>query len=397
MAAQSQAWNAAMAAAEAGVEEALAQINAGYGTNYVPYTKFNWGVNVDGTYGPHDATLVTGSYSVIISNDFPPTIYSSGTSVVPLLNRPVTRTVRVTTKLAPAFANAMAALQNITFNGNNIAVDSYDSSQPGVHATLGGMYDPATRMAGGNVSSTFGAIDVGNANINGKVLTGPLAPLPSVGANGFVGDLNWTGPGIEPGWYANDFNMDFPDVDMPDITGWLIPDSMGTTNAYVLGTGKYVLNGDLSLHSGDVMLVTGVAKLFVSGGVMMNGSGTSGSKIVITAGSSLEIYVAGASSSFTQVNIDPAGCNASSFQYYGLPSNTSVGWSGNASYAGTIYAPEATFTLSGSGDPKNPTDYQGSCVVNSVKMNGHFKFHYDENLQRIGPWMGYKPVTWREL
>jgi len=29
-------------------------------------------------------------------------------------------------------------------------------------------------------------------------------------------------------------------------------------------------------------------------------------------------------------------------------------------------------------------------------MNGHFNFHFDENLARIGPGRGYIPVSWNE-
>jgi len=35
--------------------------------------------------------------------------------------------------------------------------------------------------------------------------------------------------------------------------------------------------------------------------------------------------------------------------------------------------------------------------VNSVVMNGHFNFHYDENLKRIGPAVGFVVSSWKEL
>src|SRR5689334_25372286 len=39
---QSQAWNWALALAEAGIEEGMAQVNAGFGTNYLPSVLTNW-------------------------------------------------------------------------------------------------------------------------------------------------------------------------------------------------------------------------------------------------------------------------------------------------------------------------------------------------------------------
>jgi len=30
-------------------------------------------------------------------------------------------------------------------------------------------------------------------------------------------------------------------------------------------------------------------------------------------------------------------------------------------------------------------------------MNGHYNFHYDENLRRVGPGRGYIPTNWKEV
>src|SRR5262245_33620756 len=70
--AQSQAWNLALIDAEAGIEDAMAQINVAVGTsnptNYTPSAIANvWGVS-GSVYGPRTMTLggVSNSYSVII-------------------------------------------------------------------------------------------------------------------------------------------------------------------------------------------------------------------------------------------------------------------------------------------------------------------------------------------
>jgi hypothetical protein len=42
-------------------------------------------------------------------------------------------------------------------------------------------------------------------------------------------------------------------------------------------------------------------------------------------------------------------------------------------------------------------DFVGAAVVGSATMNGHFKFHYDENLTRNGPKSGYVATSWTEL
>ena len=383
--AESQAWNAALANAEAGVEEGMAQINVTFGTNYYPSIRTNWANPAVGVYGPRSNTLSSGSYNVVITTTSAcPTIISTGYAIVPIIGRQIVRTVQVTTTNASGFGNAMASQLNIDLKGNNILIDSYDSSDP-LHSTNGMYYFP-TRKAGGDVTSVNGFVNVNNADINGKLYTGPTGGS-SVGANGYVGDLSWTGPGIEPGWWSSDFNVDMKPVQLPDTSSWIPATGVGT-NAYLLTSGGYVINGDLSLKTGDTLFVAGFASLYVSGNVNMQGQ----SQVVIAPGAQLKLYVGGASASFTTVNTTG---NAFSFQYYGLPSNTSLTWGGNATYVGTVYAPSASFNCGGGGS--TAYDYQGSCVVNSVYFNGHFNFHFDENLKRSGPPTGFNVTSWQEL
>jgi hypothetical protein len=244
----------------------------------------------------------------------------------------------------------------------------------------------------------YGLVAIQNANIKGKVITGPTAPYPTWGANGGAGDLNWNSSGIEPGWYRNDFNAAFPDVSVPYTTGFA-PTQVGNNPATnFLGAGNYIINGDFTMNAGDVLQVNGKANLYITGNFTMKSSGSSASTINIAKLGSLKIFVGGPSAVLQQVNTAAqAGSyvNASKFFYFGLPTNTSITWSGNSSYVGAVYAPEATFNLGGGGS--NTQDYQGACVVNAVAMNGHFNFHYDENLKRAGPFSGYRVASWKEL
>jgi hypothetical protein len=392
MSIQSHAWHMALAAAEAGVEEAMANINSKFGTSN-NLAANGWGGSSGGPYGPVTRTLVSGSsvngeFSAMIVRDATsgfPIIYSTGYTIVPVIGKRIERSVEAITATMPVFAGAMAALDNITFKGNDIKVDSFDSMDP-KHSTTNGMYDPATRKAGGDVASSFGFVDVGNADVNGKVRTGPNGSY-STGPAGFAGDLNWYGPGIQPGWYANDFNADFPDASVPDGFSGIAPMGAGT-NTYVLGNFDYTISGNLNMRASDHMLVAGNARLYVTGDVLMQGL----SSITITPGASLSIYVAGASATFAKVNI---GGNANSFAYFGLPTNKTLTWTGNDQYVGSVYAPQAVFELGGGG--ANLMDYQGACVARSVSISGKFNFHYDEALQRRGPKSGFRIRAWREF
>ena len=137
---------------------------------------------------------------------------------MPYTLQPVKRVVQITTTNFPLFGKAMAAQLNVDSKGNGMVFDSYDSFDP-AHST-NGLYDASTRMAGADVASVQGLLNVQNANIYGKLMTGPGGSY-TIGANGSVGDLNWGVAGqVEPGWYENDFNADFRDVDPPFTSGW---------------------------------------------------------------------------------------------------------------------------------------------------------------------------------
>jgi hypothetical protein len=87
--------------------------------------------------------------------------------------------------------------------------------------------------------------------------------------------------------------------------------------------------------------------------------------------------------------------NATNFFYFGLPGNTNLSMRGNGSFTGVIYAPDAALTISGGGS--DVMDFVGASVTSTVTMNGHFNFHYDENLGRQFLNRGYIVTSWQEL
>ena len=397
---QSQGWNSALAISEAGIEDGLAQANVVFGTNYLPSIQTNWSQGVvSGAYGPRSNGVANGFYNVILIPTNPgPTIISTGIVQVPFTGQKLKRTVMVTTTNIPAFSNAMMVKTNITTKGNNLTVDSFDSTDP-YHST-NGVYDASTRKAGGDIATTGGFVNIQNADIYGKLKTGPSGSY-SIG-NGSVGDLTWNVSGqIQPGWYANDFNMDFHDVDPPYTSG--IDPTLPTTkvnvgtNTYVLLGGlNYYYNGDFTMNQNETLYVAGSnTTLYVTGNFNMKSQNAC--YISLAPGATLKLYVgtvsdSAVSAALTQVN---TGGNAASFTYYGLPSNNSLIWNGNNNFIGTIYAPEADVALGGGGS--SVLDYQGSIVANSASLNGHFNVHYDEALRSNGPQVGFTVTSWQEL
>jgi hypothetical protein len=392
--ARSQAWNGALSMAEAGVEEGLAQLNPSaliFGTN-INCGANGWSLLSDGLYHAPRRTLTDGYYDVGISTDSLPIIYATGYVTIPSLSATISRSLKVATGIGALFRGPMAARVNVDLKGNQITTDSFDSLDP--NYSTGGLYDPTKRKAGGDVASTQGVINVQNANIMGTLYTSPGGSY-TIGPQGSVGDVAWVSggqTGVEAGHYKNDFNMDFPDV-LPPYASGLPPASGtigGTNYTWVLDSANYMYtsaNG-ANFNSGDTILVMGSAKLYVTGDFVMR----SGSILTIAPGASLQLYVGGANTSINTVN-NAGNCN--SFSYFGLPSNTSITLAGNAVFMGDIYAPSANLTLSGGGN--NTLDYQGAVSVSAINMNGHFNFHFDENLRRSGPIRGYQIASWSEM
>jgi hypothetical protein len=368
--ARSQVWNETIPLAEAGVEEALAHIN------------FNGVDNLDadgweliGTNYVKSVELPSGTYKVWISDDDNPIIYSQGAVSSTLAPEDFTRTIRVTTQKTAMFMKGMVAKDDIDLNGNNVETDSFDSKDPS--SSTGGFYDPGKRKANGDVatnSSLENRLRIGNANIIGRVSTGPGGSV-SIGSNGAVGSVEWHedgNKGIMPGWSSDDMNVDFVDITLPFNSG-NYPNS-GTVNGenyeYVMGDGNFELNG-FSLSGKKKIAITGNATLLVTDNISMAGQAA----IEIKPGGSLTLYMTGSSARFSGQGIVNETGNALNFSYYGLPSNTSISMSGNAGFIGTIYAPDAAFTLGGGGS--DTQDFIGATVTDSVKMNGHFNFHYE--------------------
>ena len=399
--AESQAWNSAIGVAEAGIEEGMAQINVNVG-NVGSVNLLNYSGSIasatngwSGT-GPYSKSNSLG-YSVIVSNDAPPTIYSTATTKVPLLGQAIKRTVMVTTATNSLFGVAIAALQDITMNGNNIYVDAFDSAD--TFHFPGGLYNTNYAMAKADVATAGGILSVGNADIHGRLILAPGASA-TVGSQGLVGDMPAQWPaqsGIETPtnqWVITDFNKEFPDVVAPYNSGSDPTTTGNSTNQYDLPGGNYYVSGNLQVANNKVLYVrSGVVNLYVTGTF----DAKANSLIAIGSGASLKLYVGAATGSGVAANfgqVNNAG-NAYNFQFYGLPTCTGFNLNGNGAYIGTVYAPEALLTFNGGGS--TTLDFQGACVVKSATLNGHFNIHYDVNLSRVGPPGSYTVASWREL
>ena len=380
---RSQAWNEAIPVLEAGIEEAFTHMKDDSGSP----TANGWSAVIINSNTVYQKTRHFTNisyfndksyYVVTISNasSSAPIIYSQGFVPAPLETNYISRLVEVTTTNPSVFSKAVSTKGPITLNGNAL-VDSFNSSNPLYSSN--GVYVASRREANGGVvtdSTNQPAINVGSATINGRTDTGPGGTV-TVSGSGQVGDLSWA-RGIEPGYTNQDMNVSYPDPTLPaGSAGWLPPvlGTVGATNyQYVLGSGNYKLSALTISQSSQSLIVTGNATLYVTGNISVTGNGY----IYLAPGSSLTLIEGGSAATLSGGGIVNDTLTAANFSYVGLASNTSITYSGNSSFIGTVNAPEADFTLTGT------SDMVGAAIVNTFTDSGGAAIHYDEALGATG-------------
>jgi hypothetical protein len=382
---RSQVWNSAIPLCEAGVEEALAHLNA-IGTNN-NFGLNGWTAGVNGFV--KERTLDDGTYVAIINTNFPPIITVHGRVPAPLQTaRYISRSVQVQTKWNRKFPQAVYAKSRVELGGTSSRIDSFISTN-----VPGGQYDISVARDEAPVAclaSSPGNFNIGSTKVYGWVGYGPGGNV-SVSGSGAVGDSTWvaSNTGIQEGHSVDDVNFSVSDVVFPSPFGPVLAPGSGAVGGvdykYIFNEGDYQMSS-LSLGGLDKALVLGNARLYVQGETSVTGQGY----IQIAASGNFTMYCGG--------NVDIRGLGvvnlngyASNFSLNGLTTCTSIEYSGLAKFIGTIYAPQATVKISGT------TDTVGAVVADRFDFNGGFQFHYDETLQGKPETGRFIAGSWVEL
>jgi hypothetical protein len=274
-------------------------------------------------------------------------------------------------------AVAVAAAGNITLGGSGIITDSYNSHDPNL--STGGQYDSSKTSTNGNVASESGVVNLNNHAVTGNLYLGSSA---SNTANGFVTGTIYT-----------NFNVQFPDVTLPSgASSWPIA-VLTSTNIIIKGASKTVYYYDFT-NSGNYILTSDAYPIYVEPEVIVTLNVTSTTfaptELVIHGGTTNSgtayFYLNGSTSADLPANMATDASNMpENLWYFGMPTLTSFTFAFGIStnFAGVIYAPEAALTLNGGGSGYNVI---GSVVVNSIAVNGHYAFHYDEFLVNFWPY-----------
>lgn len=161
------------------------------------------------------------------------------------------------------------------------------------------------------------------------------------------------------------------------------------TNTYehVLRDGDYYTAD--ALHGSTIVL--GEAQLVMPNGLSMSGS----DQITIAPGGSLKMFVDGSEVTIGGNGIINESGYAWNFMMECTPNVKNFSFNGNGEFIGVLIAPEADMTMNGAGHVNN--DFIGSLIMNSVTMNGHFSFHYDEALARKFPNPRLLITSWNEI
>lgn len=382
MTVRSNDWNQAIPVLEAGIEEAMSHLHDDSNN----YSANGWTASLVGgqTVYTKQRSFSDGSFfdtTIYVTNAYNPVIYSQG--YVPSLlggnnlggTKYISRMVMVTTTNPPnLFTKAITTSGAITLNGNVTLVDGFDSR-------IGGYNTTTNRNATGSLASDSTAqpaISVGSATVYGTVVTGPGGTV-SLNGNGAVGDTSWHSSGVESGFTNNTMNVAFPTNAPPTGTAAAWPSSLLTLGG-VLGT---VLTGTTTgaptyyqassfNSSGAPMLVSGHVVVYISGSVSISGQ----SYIQLMPGATMTMIVGGSVSLSGGGVINGTGL-AANFSLVGTTSCTSISYSGNSDFIGTINAPQANVTMTGG------SDIFGAVVAKSATISGGAGFHYDDALAAI--------------
>jgi len=271
----------------------------------------------------------------------------------------------------PLFAFAIATRTNIDMNGNGLSSDSFNSAS--TNLSIHGRYDAVRTSTNGDVAVLYGMLDLGKHTVHGDVYLGPTATLSS-SFDQVSGNI------------ITNYNYCYPSVVPPETTAWFV---LSTTLPAIAPDGNsynYVFTNSVDLIvpnlNGRVYVGTNAhVRLLAQAGqttrVFVAGGGSTDSDH-----GTLAIYIAASAFAIGGTGAVDGG-RAACLAYYGLPSNKTINYSGNGIFVGTVYAPDANLSLAAGGS--GSYDICGCVITKALIFNGHFMFHFDEDLLTSGP------------
>jgi Tfp pilus assembly protein PilX len=372
---------AAMNVAEASAEEAIQAILNNQWTGWTALGGNRYVREMD-AYQYYGETT-SGRIYVDFSNPSRPILVCEG-----LVNDRVGqlgKQVRMDLETRGLFANGLTSRNSVSFKGNNVLVDSYNSGS-GAYNILFNRNDRGTV---GSISVEVDSVDIQNAYVFGFVATG--GGPPKVGANGTIRGKNTPlAVKVDATRVSTDFYANFDTIATPSAP--TAPTSLPPGN--VIGTPSganvtYNLNA-LSIGNTQTLTVNGPVTLIVKGNVDIKGV------LDISQHGRLTVYVEGDMDvgGTGIVNGTQLPSHAVIFGTAPTAGGQTIKLHGNGAMHGAVYAPNANLDLKGGG---NSGEFFGAAVANDIFINGNYEFHYDEALDSFNYKRDYRIARWREL
>lgn len=406
----------ALTLAEQGLEEGLESFNQ-LDTAASPAAAWN-GWNINGVVATRKYTNLafdngaTGTLQIYVTDYNPaagtaPKLVAKAT-LLPASGLGLSRMIEITLRRRTVFAAGLVARNNITFSTSTV-VSSWDSDPDNDPATAAEGYSTARETANafvGTISTTDGAINTGAGDIYGRIGTGGGTVTHSSGA---ILTTTPAGTGWNNGLVNTPFvsNLDTPvapalPATVNSITTTIATDTtLPRAGDVPAADGKYYYN----FAAGASIALGGSADLTVADDVvfyLQNHAATTAVSISGTA--EIDITSAGQLTIYTDGNISSGGngmtnanASATSCLIYGTNtgSGQTINMTGNATTVAAINAPNADFSITGSGE------VWGSVIARNIALNGNAAFRYDEALldyaNTTGTGNPWGIAKWREL
>ncbi|MDI1250782.1 MAG: hypothetical protein PSV13_18105 [Lacunisphaera sp.] len=329
-------------------------------------------------------------------------------TVLPASGLGLSRLVEITLKRRTVFAGGLVARETITFS-NSTDVASWNSdpdnnpATPAVGYTSGAM---SAHAFVGTLSGAPDAINTSGGDIFGHVGTGG-------GTVAHTGGAILTDSPTGTGWDATLVDTNFSS-NLTTPVAPPLPATYSTITTSITADTTLPRAGDLpaadgkyyyNFASGAGVVLGGNDELNVAGNVVLYLQGHAGATALAIGGTGkIDIANTGTLAIYTNGNMDIGGngmananANAASCLIYGTNTGTSqtITMTGNATTVTAINAPNANFSITGSGE------LWGSVIARTIALNGNAAFRYDEALPRFinttgtgNPWGVAK---WREM
>ncbi|MFA5262552.1 MAG: hypothetical protein WC378_01915 [Opitutaceae bacterium] len=396
-----------LSTADGGIEQALWSVNTGGTSAWDGWST----VSPNGRRTTFDMDLgqnSTAHVNVWVEEANPtsgttPTIVAKATVTPPGGGPPMERWVKVTARRQGAFTRGLVGRESVTFNGNGVTVDSYNSDLGAYNAALtGGGTNKYDHGSVGVLNASNGAMSVGNGQVWGVAAIAASDATAISGNHAIVGPYGSTD--IVASAVQTNFTATFPDISAPTPAVSYTVGALGVTTLPRSGDlpnsdGYYYYNISGISLSGNASKVLHIDdKVVLINANALNGISVTGqASISLGAQGDLQIYTAGTVSiggnGVTNENA-PVKCAIWSTLTTASGGSQSISVSGNGVLSAVVYAPNATLSLNGGG---SGGAVFGSMIGKTITLNGGAEFHYDEALGSAGNLGAWTIQSWTEL